>query len=215
MLIVSCTGSLDVWCSITIEMPENLNAPIVLLSGIGPNEAVLSEELAVTANYAAGLFRWLRPGIWSFTAQVLENEIAVLSGSVESEIKVGRPTLVDIILEPVTGSTDIIVTIPDDIPPSNVSNALAVPAAGPTVDLSFDNPTGDVDFVGVSIWRSTTFFPGVPVIAEGEEIYEGSGVAFTDDNVVSGESYYYTIFSYDAAVPRNYSSGVMKDVTLP
>ena len=188
---------------------------MVLLSGAGPNETSLTQELAVTGNYAAGLFRWLRPGIWIFTAQVFENEIAVLSGSVESEIKAGRPTLVDIILEPVTGSTDIIVTIPDDIPPSNVSNAQAVPAAGPSVDLTWDNPVDDTDFAGVSIWRSITFFPSVPVITEGEEIYDGSGVAFADNDVLSGVTYYYAIFSYDAAVPRNYSSGVMKDVTLP
>lgn len=208
----SCTGTLDIWCGISIELPEDLENPVVVLSGVGPDDAALNEQLPVSGNQAAGIFRGLTPGLWSFDAQVIVDEAVVLEGSADAEIEAAQSALVDIVLEPVTGAGDVIITVPDDVPPSNVTNFQAVSGAL-GIDLSWDNPLGDTDFAGASIWRSSVFYPALPHEASAIEVYNGSETSHADTGVVSGVAYYYTIFSYDSATPRNYSSGAMKEAT--
>lgn len=78
------------------------------------------------------------------------------------------------------------------------------------IDLSWKNPD-DPDFSNVRLLRGDTFYPTDP--SEGKLIYEGTGEAFTDTDVVPGKRYYYTIYARDAG--GAYSAGVIASARVP
>lgn len=96
-----------------------------------------------------------------------------------------------------------IYTTPDILAPANVSSLKAVPSDKKIV-LQWKNPS-DKDFEGVKIQRSAAFFPENK--DEGENIYDGKGEIFIDNNLENGKRYYYTVFSYDKN--GNFSSGAI------
>lgn len=88
---------------------------------------------------------------------------------------------------------------PDIQPPANVTD---LAAAGNPVVLTWTNPT-DADLARVWVRRKTG---GYPVNhADGDLVFEnasavsGAPETFTDTSVVSGETYYYAVFSVDDA----------------
>lgn len=90
----------------------------------------------------------------------------------------------------------------DSIAPTNVSNLTATALSTSSIRLDWNNPS-DSDFNHVLIKRSITGIPLTP--NNGTTVYSGSVETFTDTNLSSGVTYYYTVFSYDNLY--NYSSG--------
>lgn len=103
-------------------------------------------------------------------------------------------------------------TLPDNIPPANVTNFTATPTADLTILLNWVNPT-DPDFAGVLIKRSFTGYPINP--AEGEIVFDGFATSF-EDTGITPENYnkpiYYTAFAYDFA--GNFASGAMAEAII-
>ena len=89
------------------------------------------------------------------------------------------------------------------VPPANVSNFTATSGDG-HISLSWSNP-GDADFAGVKIQRSTTYYPADE--NAGDNVYNGTGTVFVDQNLNNGTRYYYSAFSYDTSL--NYASGAL------
>ena len=110
---------------------------------------------------------------------------------------------------------------PDTTAPANVAGFSATASGTATrIDLTWTNPTSD--FAGVLILRRA----GSPVteapvagqsygvgqsIGSSLVIYSGTASAFSDSSVVSGTTYHYRAFSFDAV--RNYSAGVSASAT--
>jgi len=94
-------------------------------------------------------------------------------------------------------------TLPDIIPPSNISDFEAIPG-DKKIFLKWKNPP-EPDFKEVKIVRSTEFYPANPW--DGHIIYTGRGEYFEDTGLTNGITYYYTAFSYDKA--GNHSSGAI------
>ena len=92
-------------------------------------------------------------------------------------------------------------SLPDTHPPANVSNLEAVSGDG-ELFLTWQNPA-DKDFQEVRIFRSEEFFP--QDFSEGQLVYAGAEQGFKDTGLINGQTYYYTVFSYDQG--GNYSSG--------
>ncbi|MFH2136531.1 MAG: fibronectin type III domain-containing protein [Patescibacteria group bacterium] len=103
-------------------------------------------------------------------------------------------------------------TLPDTIPPGNVTDFLATPTAGRTIMLTWVNPT-DTDFAGVLIKRSFTGYPASP--ADGELVFDGVATSF-EDTAITPANYnrpiYYTAFAYDAT--GNFASGALAEATI-
>jgi hypothetical protein len=78
------------------------------------------------------------------------------------------------------------------------------------IHLSWVNPE-DSRFDKVRIIRSENFFPRDPY--DGVPLYEGSGQSFDDRDIVSGRTYYYTIFS--KGVDGMFSSGSLAKAYVP
>lgn len=97
----------------------------------------------------------------------------------------------------------------DTTPPGPVLDARLVNGDSYVV-LYWKNPS-DQDFAGVIIRRSTLNYPSKN---QGVQRYDGKGTqvglekSFTDNGLVNGLTYYYTIFAYDSAPIANFSSGV-------
>lgn len=103
-------------------------------------------------------------------------------------------------------------TLPDNVPPANVTNFTATPTADLTILLNWVNPT-DPDFAGVLIKRSFTGYPTNP--AEGELIFDGFATSFEDTGITPenyNKSIYYTAFAYDFA--GNFASGAMAEAII-
>lgn len=98
-------------------------------------------------------------------------------------------------------------TLPDHIPPSNISNFVATPDDSLNV-LTWQNPP-DPDFAGVYILRSTSTYPRNRF--EGDIVYVGPGVSYTDRGLTNGVTYYYTGFAYDTS--DNFASGAITQGT--
>lgn len=94
-------------------------------------------------------------------------------------------------------------TLRDNIPPSNIRNFTATPDDKLNV-LTWQNPV-DSDFAGVMIVRSTSTYPRNRF--EGDIIFVGSGVSFTDMGLTNGVTYFYTGFAYDTS--NNFASGAI------
>jgi len=92
--------------------------------------------------------------------------------------------------------------LPDEIPPSNVSN-LEAEEGDAQLKISWQNPP-DPDFEEVRIVKNNQFYP--QDTNDGEIVYQGKAEHFIDEDVLD-EDYYYTIFSYDNL--GNYSSGAI------
>jgi len=82
-------------------------------------------------------------------------------------------------------------------------------SASKSVDLEWQNPASP-DLVAVRIVKSKVFFPIAP--DDGVLVYEGLAESFRDTNVLSGFSYFYTIFAKDSL--GRYSSGVIAGVKV-
>ncbi len=98
---------------------------------------------------------------------------------------------------------------PDTTPPSLVTNLVAVPGAG-VVTLTWQNPD-DPDFAGVIIRKGTISPPmnvGDGIEPTGTVV---SPQCFRDENVIAGNTYYYTVFSLDNN--NNYLAGASVNVT--
>lgn len=103
-------------------------------------------------------------------------------------------------------------TLPDAIPPANVTNFRAVPTADLTILLRWVNPA-DPDFAGVLIKRSFTGFPASP--AEGELVFDGVASSYEDTGITPANynrPIYYTAFAYDAA--GNFASGATAEAMI-
>jgi len=92
--------------------------------------------------------------------------------------------------------------LPDEIPPSNVSN-MKIEEEDTQLKISWQNPP-DPDFKEVRIVKNNQFYPQDP--HDGEIVYQGKEEHFIDEDVLD-EDYYYAIFSYDEK--GNYSSGAI------
>lgn len=109
-----------------------------------------------------------------------------------------------------TESSDNIFTTlsgPDEVPPGNVIGLRNVPG-NRKISLFWTNPS-DYDFAGVTVRRSTSFYP---TLNSGIEIYSGMGspanngeVTFDDLGLINGVLYYYSVFAYDTS--GNFASG--------
>lgn len=84
----------------------------------------------------------------------------------------------------------------------DVSEFTATPGDG-SITLSWSIPN-DNDYAGLMIRKSTESFPSS--IGTGSEVYNDSGLRFSDDGLDNGTTYYYTAFAHDG-VP-NYAGGV-------
>jgi hypothetical protein len=82
-------------------------------------------------------------------------------------------------------------TLPDIKSAPNVSGFTAT-AKSNSIQLNWQNPD---KFRELILIRDTNYYPSSPT--DGQEIYRGTGNSFTDTNVNSGQTYYYTIFIYD------------------
>jgi chitodextrinase len=99
-------------------------------------------------------------------------------------------------------TTPIAETVP------NPTNFTATPGER-EIFLSWNNPQIP-DFEEVRIMRSESFFPGDPF--DGQVIYEGRGISFTDSDVEIGKRYYYAIFTKTS--DGKYSSGALDDAII-
>jgi len=97
----------------------------------------------------------------------------------------------------------ITLTLPDTVPPTNVSNFEATPGDR-QITLVWENPP-DPDFKAVKIMRSEEFYPANP--QEGTLVYDDKGTSFVDTGLTNGVKYYYTAFAYDRS--GNYASGAV------
>jgi hypothetical protein len=73
-------------------------------------------------------------------------------------------------------------SLPDIIPPANVSDFEAIPGDR-QITLTWQNPP-DLDFKAVKIMRSTDFYPVSP--EEGILVYDGKGTSFVDTGLTKG-----------------------------
>ncbi len=98
--------------------------------------------------------------------------------------------------------------VADNNPPANAKYFKAVGKDG-VINLTWLNPK-DVDFAGVRIVRSTSFYPSDPF--DGAIVYEGSLEGAKDTNVSPETTYYYALFTKDTR--NNYSSGLLAAARL-
>jgi hypothetical protein len=106
-------------------------------------------------------------------------------------------------------ASDLCVASPDTTPPAKITNLRAIPGAT-GVTLLWDNPD-DLDFAGTVIRRSET---APPMGTEDGDEPTGtvlSPQSYRDTSVVSGTTYYYTVFSLD--LNNNYDVGESVSVT--
>ncbi len=106
---------------------------------------------------------------------------------------------------------DVFITLKDNTPPPDVSNLLLeVKAAALILSWSNPGPLAAPDFDGVKVTRKIGSRSQNP--ADGTAVYGGQGQTFTDDNVVPGADYYYTVYSFDTS--ENYSGGIFEHGTI-
>lgn len=106
-----------------------------------------------------------------------------------------------------TGPDVVFATLPDVVPPTNVSNLQAV-AGDTAVGLSWVLPT-DPDLAGVYVVRNPA---GYPVnVQDGLLIYTGGATSFTDSGLINGTTYYYGVYAFDTS--GNIASGSLTNAT--
>ena len=102
---------------------------------------------------------------------------------------------------------------PDVVSPGEITNFVAVANNG-SVDLSWNNPFGDSDWLGTILLRKIGGYPNS--YSDGIIICKGqNGGSCTDLNVINGISYYYSAFTYDSAGNYSASSTDAGDYATP
>ena len=85
-------------------------------------------------------------------------------------------------------------------PPPPPTGLVGIPGSN-VVDLSWTNPTGDPDFQGVVIQRSTAGYPASP--SDGTRVLNdyssaaGQSCTYKDNGLANNNCYYYSAFSYN------------------
>ncbi len=97
----------------------------------------------------------------------------------------------------------------DNEPPANPSNFTAE-IKGLGIYLFWSNPI-DSDFSNVILLKDTREPPTSPF--SGRKIYEGTNESFIDEDIIQGETFYYTLFSVDTS--GNVSSGTILKIIFP
>lgn len=97
-------------------------------------------------------------------------------------------------------------TLADTTPPPDVSN-LQINAGQNFFTLTWKNPSVSFnpDFAGVKVLRKIGSKATGPNDNSASVVYNGSGEILQNDTVLSGFTYFYTVFSYDTS--GNFSSG--------
>ncbi len=91
-------------------------------------------------------------------------------------------------------------TTNDMTPPGEVTG-FAATAGASNISLAWTNPT-DADFAGTRVMRRSDAYPATHT--DGTQVYEGTGTQAVDNAVVSGTTYYYAAFAFDAS--NNFAS---------
>lgn len=101
-----------------------------------------------------------------------------------------------------------VVTKADAIPPANAQD-FSAEATDQNISLYWTNPT-DPDFAKAIIVRKAGGYPGS--LDDGVKIYDGAGNNYIDAKAVSGETYYYAIWTFDRS--GNASSGALAAASI-
>jgi len=145
---------------------------------------------------SALISRWVISLIMTATSIYLANCVQV-AGGVQANANVN-------------GSTS------DTTPPAAPSSATAS-ATGSSVTINWTNPSTDYDHTVVVV--STTGYASSPTVIGSTQVFNGPGTSFTDTIVADGSTYYYTVFTVDAAGNISASganaSVVSSDFTAP
>jgi len=160
-------------------------------------------RFGLTGTYTAGNI---------FSADLVTTHSVNLSSLTRSTLYHFEVSSVDGYGNTTTSADQIFSTLPDAIPPANVTDFTAVPTADLTILLNWINPA-DPDFAGVLIKRSFTDYPANPT--EGEIAFDGMATSFEDTSITPAnynQPIYYTAFAYDAA--GNFASGAMAEATI-
>ena len=98
-------------------------------------------------------------------------------------------------------------TPPEDVTPPAPVGSLRLIAGDATVSLSWTNPS---DAAGVLILRSTVrFASGFFDSDEQVAVYGGNGTSFEDTGLENGTTYYYTVYTWDAAGNNSVGANVL------
>ena len=106
-------------------------------------------------------------------------------------------------------STEISATPQDITAPGEISSFRITQgvSSGNSTMLRWQNPSNP-DFSGVRVLRRAKFIPTSATDSDATVVFEGNASQFQDSGLVSGETYYYRIYTYDGAKPQaNYSLG--------
>ena len=94
--------------------------------------------------------------------------------------------------------------------PAAVASFIAI-GGRKQVFLNWMNPS-DSDFAGVKILRKEGGYPTGPDDSGATEVYDNTGLSYTDTGLTDGISYYYRSYAHDEVA--NYSPGAQANVTL-
>lgn len=154
-------------------------------------------------------------GTVSYTNLVAGAQAGVFHSIVIGNLNTGRSyhyqiTATDIALNSANSADAVFTTLPDTVPPPDVSN-LQVAQSESSLVLTWVNPSLEniTDFAGVKILRKTTGPASGPNDSGAVVRYQGAGEQYTDTSVAGNVTYYYTVYSYD--ISGNYSGGTYKD----
>jgi len=152
---------------------------------------------SVGSTHSALISRWVISLIMTATSIYLANCVQV-AGGVQANANVNG-----------NGTTD---TTPPAAPTSATASA-----TGNSVSINWTNPSTDYDHTIVVV--STTGFVSSPTVAGANQVFNSPGTSFTDTIVADGSTYYYTVFTVDAAGNISASganaSVVSSDLTAP
>lgn len=196
--------------------PPDATAPIISnirVINITENSATVTWETNEPANSRVRYGLTAAYGLGNiFSAGLLTSHSINLSSLSRSTIYHFEITSADASGNTAISADQTFSTLPDAIPPGNVTNFLATPTADKTIMLTWVNPT-DTDFAGVLIKRSFIGYPASPAL--GELIFDGIATSFEDTGITSANynrPIYYTAFAYDAT--GNFASGALAEATI-
>lgn len=119
-------------------------------------------------------------------------------------------TATDTVLNSAQSADATFTTLPDTVPPADVSGLQVVQSENNLV-LTWVNPSMEnfPDFAGVKILRKTSGPASGPNDSGAMVKFQGAGEQFTDSAVGGNITYYYTVYSYDTS--GNFSGGTYKE----